>query len=364
MPLRRLLTLCLLAGTAVSAAPRWDSVYFYDHASEVLEFTDVAAPSAQRIVAVGSIHDTAGEKRDRHVAILTNDGGGHWQQVKLDDAPVSLFFLNDSLGWMVTERGIWRTDESGLSWTRVSKHDPQEIIRLWFLDENHGFGVGAKKNVVETNDGGRNWKQVPGSKTPQGDPNLSVYTRIAFANAKSGIILGADLSTMSRFSPFTLRPRSSTRMLQLLTNDGGATWKPQSTPSGGIANGLKFSGSDALLLVNFTDLRGNGIANVFHLPLLRNGTASLVYEGKDPLISDIGFFQNHAFLAGIDAAKNRQLEGIPRKLRILESTGPFKLWEEMEVDYRAEATNLILAGSDASHVFIATDTGMILRLKR
>ena len=47
------------------------------------------------------------------MAIATNDGGAHWEPMKLDEHPVSLFFLNDSLGWMVTEKGIWRTDEGG-----------------------------------------------------------------------------------------------------------------------------------------------------------------------------------------------------------------------------------------------------------
>ena len=39
-----------------------------------------------------------------------------------------------------------------------------------------------------------------------------------------------------------------------------------------------------------------------------------------------------------------------------------KEWNEMEVDYRAVATSLVLAGPDPSHVWAATDTGMILRL--
>ena len=34
----------------------------------------------------------------------------------------------------------------------------------------------------------------------------------------------------------------------------------------------------------------------------------------------------------------------------------------MPVDYRAEATTLMLAGPDAHHLWAGTDTGMILRL--
>ena len=37
---------------------------------------------------------------------------------------------------------------------------------------------------------------------------------------------------------------------------------------------------------------------------------------------------------------------------------------EMEVDYRAVASSLVLAGPDAEHLWAATDTGMILRLMK
>ena len=37
-------------------------------------------------------------------------------------------------------------------------------------------------------------------------------------------------------------------------------------------------------------------------------------------------------------------------------------WKEMDVDYRAVATTLVLAGPDREHLWAATDTGMILHL--
>ena len=39
-----------------------------------------------------------------------------------------------------------------------------------------------------------------------------------------------------------------------------------------------------------------------------------------------------------------------------------KDWTEMDVDYRAVARSLVLAGPDPAHLWAATDTGMILRL--
>ena len=37
-------------------------------------------------------------------------------------------------------------------------------------------------------------------------------------------------------------------------------------------------------------------------------------------------------------------------------------WTEMQVDYKAVARSLALAGPDPDHLWAATDTGMILRL--
>ena len=39
-----------------------------------------------------------------------------------------------------------------------------------------------------------------------------------------------------------------------------------------------------------------------------------------------------------------------------------KVWEEMEVDYRAVAQRAVIAAPDAKHMWVATDTGMILTL--
>jgi hypothetical protein len=52
---------------------------------------------------------------------------------------------------------------------------------------------------------------------------------------------------------------------------------------------------------------------------------------------------------------------IPGKVKIITS-GDFKTWKESDVDYKAEAGRVKLAGPDPDHLWAATDTGMILRL--
>jgi hypothetical protein len=52
---------------------------------------------------------------------------------------------------------------------------------------------------------------------------------------------------------------------------------------------------------------------------------------------------------------------IPGKLKIMRS-GNLQTWIDMDVDYRAVATRASMAAVDARNVWVATDTGMILKL--
>ena len=52
---------------------------------------------------------------------------------------------------------------------------------------------------------------------------------------------------------------------------------------------------------------------------------------------------------------------VPGKVQVLMSKD-YIVWNEMPVDYRAEAHRVILAAPDEDDMWMATDTGMILRL--
>src|SRR5579872_3167350 len=99
-----------LAGAALLAAglalgqppqPRWALQYFYDRDGKDLRITDLAFPSATRGIAVGAIVDREGRK-PQFTALTTSDGGDHWSLVPLKEFPRSIFFLDDSTGWLVT----------------------------------------------------------------------------------------------------------------------------------------------------------------------------------------------------------------------------------------------------------------------
>ena len=141
-------------------AERWAVQYFYDQNLSQLELVDLAFPSPERGVAVGWIQATNSDRRPKSTVLVTSDGGAHWTLSPLKEEPRSIFFLNDSLGWMVTDNEIWLTEESGRSWRKLceqKKPDPKLgrlpgglISRVWFLDEQHGFAVGYQKIALET----------------------------------------------------------------------------------------------------------------------------------------------------------------------------------------------------------------------
>ena len=95
---------------------------------------------------------------EQGAVVVTSDGGLHWSQYEVKEQPLSLFFLDESLGWMVTDRGLWSTVEGGRAWNKVESR--KGILQAWFLDANHGYITGLKGLADETTDGGKTWTKL------------------------------------------------------------------------------------------------------------------------------------------------------------------------------------------------------------
>ena len=207
--------------------------YFYDQEKTSLTINDFVFPSAKYGIAVGYV---AEGKREDPTQLVTSDGGDHWELSPLKEMPISLFFLDDSLGWMVTTKGLWRTTEAGRNWTKLPKI-PGDILRVCFTSEKDGYAVGLKKLVLQTHDGGQTWTPVKEAADQPGDPHYSAYVWVAFATPKTGLIAGTN-NPPRRFAPYFpdwLDPAATLRMREvphlsytLVTVDGGETWRPKS----------------------------------------------------------------------------------------------------------------------------------------
>ncbi len=363
-----------------AAAQKWSIQYFYDELRKEMEITDLAFPTAQTGIAVGAIYDiaTGGE---RYTSVLTSDGGAHWTLEPLREYPRSVFFLNEKLGWMVTDKGLWSTADSGRNWKKVSeqlkpdkKMDPPTtiglLLRVWFLDESHGFGVGLQKTIVETADGGRNWKPVEAAAKPEGNPAFTAYTHIVFSDAKNGVIFGGSQpprrdqgargSLPAWMDPEKAAKRKAIPSLTLMaeTRDGGATWSVVSVPLQGTITSARITAKEGLIVMGF-DESFQWPSDVYRLADRKTGR---VFRDKSPRVIDALLFPGpRVFLAGVEPTGKMNTAPIPGKVRILQSSD-FQTWSEMKVDYKAVARQVIIAGPDPEHLWVATDTGMILHL--
>ncbi len=140
----------------LDAAERWKIQYFYDQPGSNFDIRDMACPSVQRCVAAGVITDK--NDRQRGAVVVSSDGGQHWSQYEVREQPVSLFFLDETTGWMVTDHGLWSTVESGRTWTKLENR--KGILQVYFLDANHGYITGTPSLVDETLDGGKTWSET------------------------------------------------------------------------------------------------------------------------------------------------------------------------------------------------------------
>jgi photosystem II stability/assembly factor-like uncharacterized protein len=346
------------------AAQRAQTQYLYDEAKSTLTIVDLQFPSAARGVAVGVIATGA---HDQPVALMTSDGGAHWQTVPLKEAPVALFFLNESVGWMVGNKDLWRTAEAGRSWTRVSRI-PVPALRVYFADENTGWAACVDKTVLETRDGGRHWKAVAEAATPPGAKEHSQYDWIAFATPLAGVVIGSNNPPRRRAEfPDWLSPDSALGeretphlSLTLQTFDGGKTWKSSSTSMFGSITRARFGP------------RGVGLGLIEHAPSFRypsevlglrwpTGKSEVIYRDENFRVDDVWVTSDGAcYLAGL-ALVSKLSSVVPQKVKVLTSRD-LTTWTPVEIDYRAMANRVILAGAGAGNVWLATNNGMILKL--
>jgi hypothetical protein len=346
----------------LGAAERFAVRYFYDHLDSSLELRDLVCPSTQKCIAAGAL------AKGNHVhglAIVTSDGGKHWSEVPVDRAPLSLYFLNDSLGWMVTERELLRTTDGGRTWNRIRA--PAGLGRVWFLDASRGFAVGTPKAAWQTVDAGRTWTKVAAADTPSTPPTDRVsYDLIAFAG-DHGVILGASVPPGAFLrqpwdNPARLRSRRQNfTSLVLETHDRGVTWNASKTDLYGVPRQVRLDQTGgAIVLYEYPEGRDfTSEVCRFDVKTLK---ATIVFREKNRAVTDVlPLSDGEVFLAAVEPPGPMPQVPVPGKLKIMRSRS-LETWLETGVDYRAIARSAFLAASSPAHVWVATDTGMILEL--
>jgi len=364
----------LASGLAVAATPppykeRWAIKYFYDEEASSLVITDLQFPSAKRGIASGFIAKP-NDKGNKPVVLVSSDSGERWTLFPIKDFPRSLFFLDDGTGWMVGDKNLWKTEESGRSWQKLN-NSPKEINRVWFVSRERGWAVGAQKQVLETVDGGITWTPLAAAALPKVNPETTSYNVITFAGEKDGIIAGwsnplreGELPNWMDPKKARDRPQWPTTIALLQTRNGGQTWLPSTASIFGHMSRISLApNGDSLGLVEFQD-NFSYPSEVFLASGQSKGRNERVFRESNRFITDVLLAPGGAgYLAGVEAIGTVRNSPVPGKLKILRSTD-HKTWTEMPVDYRADAHRAILAAPDEINVWVATDTGIILKLVR
>jgi len=360
-----LLPVCLSHGQDTE---RWRLQYFYDVDKVTFHISDLKFPSPQRGIAVGAI---VGENNIKPMSAITSDGGAHWTLTPLKEPGQSLFFLNDSLGWMVTSKGLWQTEESGRSWRKLKA--PSGILRVHFVDPDHGWAVGLRKQVFETTNGGAAWVKLTFPDEVKANPDYTQFNWIEFANKEIGMIGGSSTPprrTRQRFpdwmDPQTASLRRAWPQMGILvdTRNGGKTWKPSIASLFGQITTTKLSPEGwGLGLIEFSDTF-DWPSEVMFINW-KGGGQKRTYREKDRRVTDVAIAapKGPVYLAGIEHFGPLQTLPIPRKVKIMRSYDAVA-WTEMPVDYRAVARRVILASAGGDNLWVATDTGMILKLMK
>jgi hypothetical protein len=353
--------------TTLRAAERWKIQYLYDQAGSNFDIRDIACPSAQRCVAAGVI---AGQNdRQQGTVVLTSDSGLHWSRHEVKEQPLSLFFLDENLGWMVTDRGLWATVDSGRGWNKVVYR--KGILQACFLDADHGYIAGTSSLLDETRDGGKTWTKLPEASSASGDPRAVTYDSITF-QGPHGIIVGEIDPTVpapkrSKGSEATEHQPVGKHAITLETLDSGKKWITGSIPLQADLGRLRISKQGfALVLVVYTDAHSKLASAVFQTPLEKLDPR-LIFGERDRAVTDVALLDDGGgILVAVEPPGNAPQVPIPGKLKILESRDltlvPKIDWQEMDVDYRAVAQVAVVAVADAHHIWVATDTGAILGL--
>jgi hypothetical protein len=370
---RFLLAAGMLAGalTTLIAVPaetsaQWRVLYFYDELQSSLVINDFKFMTAERGIAAGFLVDRKG--KIKATAITSNDGGAHWTLVPLKEVPLSVFFLDENRGWMVGDKFLWSSADGGRTWLKLSELD--DAVRVHFANQEHGWAVGEQKTVYETTDGGKAWKPVSAAAKPESTPERTLYNWIDFANPKVGIVTGWNQPPGRNSSglpewmnPDSTRFRKETPRVSIFlqTRDSGKTWDATTGSLFGHVTCVRLSPAGfGLGLIEFSEAF-EWPSEVFRINWT-TGKSERVFREKNRLITDVALPPTGAaYLAGIEKMDKLIDSPVPGKLKVMKSDD-WSNWQEMEVDYRATAHRALLSAVDDRNIWVATDTGMILKL--
>jgi photosystem II stability/assembly factor-like uncharacterized protein len=196
----------LLAGNAIfitrDSGNRWSESRRFlpaEFQGATAELYSVRFSSKQKGWVVGSI--SRNDFVVDSILVYTNNAGDTWQRQRAPSRAelIHLDFVDDKHGWVVGAEGaILRTFDAGQSWDRQESGTKATLYHIDFRNDKDGWAVGEKGTVLRTTDAGLTWNPVE-SKV------RTTLLSVQFLNDDEGWIVGRG-------------------GLIMRSDDGGRTW--------------------------------------------------------------------------------------------------------------------------------------------
>jgi photosystem II stability/assembly factor-like uncharacterized protein len=177
------------------------------------------AENAQKVLAQGTVSPTpalALAAASAENPALSNNAANTQSSERVSfkgkDSASSLYFINQRSGWVLLSDALYRTNDGGKSWVKLSNRTLRNYKKIIFATEQKGLVLQDEWNtekrsntVLSTEDGGRSWRPVLEMPTP-------IYA-INFITDGTAYVSG-------RWQPIQY------------TDDGGRTWKQLDSDEG------------------------------------------------------------------------------------------------------------------------------------
>ncbi|HEV7396560.1 MAG TPA: YCF48-related protein [Pyrinomonadaceae bacterium] len=120
------------------------------------------------------------------ILVYTEDAGETWTRQRAPSRAelIHLDFVDDKHGWIVGAEGaIIYTFDAGRSWNSQNSGTRAMLYHIDFRDEKNGWAVGEKGTVLRTSDAGQSWLPVDSKAR-------STLLSVQFVNDDEGWIVG------------------------------------------------------------------------------------------------------------------------------------------------------------------------------
>jgi hypothetical protein len=222
-------------------------------------------------------------------------------------------------------------------------------VRCWFLSAEHGYVVGNNKTVLETPNGGKDWRPLEAVGDVQSDADRTFFTWIEFSG-RTGFISGYH-SPKRPAQDATGRQWPQMGVL-IQTNDGGETWKPTSSAVFGRLAQTRVGGRRAALVLQF-DYEFEYPSEVFRIDL-PTGQTEREYREMVHRVCSAVVLPGAVAVASVRQGQERTEYSRPLELTV--GGEPVKLDEKMT------ASSCYLA-VDGTSLWVASDAGLVEKLE-